>query len=131
MSHVIRDATLEDVDFIAELELELFPGYQANEQGVRQVIQAGMAMVCDQKGYIITAWGPELIDVLRVGVHPDYQGKGIGRDLVRAVLDAAWLPVILTVKKDNVRARRLYEWLGFTYVAIAPQDQALVMLRSE
>lgn len=131
MSNVIRDATLDDVDFVAELELLLFPGYQANEHGVKLVIEAGMVQVSDRAGYIITAWGPELVDVLRVGVHPDHQGKGIGRDLMKAVLDVAWAPVVLTVKEANDKARKLYESLGFKYVAMCPQDEALVMLRAE
>ncbi len=131
MSNVIRDATLDDVDFVAEMELLLFPGYQANEHGVKQVIEAGMVQVSDRAGYIVTAWGPELIDVLRVGVHPDYQGKGLGRGLMQAILDVAWLPVVLTVKEENKKARKLYESLGFKYVALCPQDEALVMLRAE
>lgn len=128
MPHVIRSATLEDVDFIVEMELALFPGYHANEHGVKQVIEAGMAMVSDRAGYIVTAWGPELIDILRIAVHPDHQGKGLGQELMQTVLDAAWLPVVLTVKEGNRRARRLYEKLGFRYVGMAPQDQALMML---
>lgn len=131
MSLVIRDATLEDIDFIAELELLLFPGYQANEHGVKLVIEAGMVQVSDRAGYIVTAWGPELIDVLRVGVHPDRQGRGIGRELMQSILDVAWLPIVLTVKRENTRARVLYRKLGFEFVGVVPQEEALVMLRSK
>jgi ribosomal protein S18 acetylase RimI-like enzyme len=129
MAHVIRDASLDDVDFIAELELSLFAGDHVNEYAVKQVIEAGMVQVCDQKGYIITSWGPELTDILRVGIHPDHQGKGIGQELMEAVLDHTWLPVVLTVRQDNVRAQRLYKKLGFRFVGLVPQDESLAMLR--
>ena len=43
---------------------------------------------------------------------PEYQGLGIGTELIREVL-AGDLPVELWVMKLNTRARRLYERLGF------------------
>ena len=49
---------------------------------------------------------------------PEYQGRGIGTLLIKAVLDGAFqegLPVRLRVLKVNP-ARRLYERLGFTVV---------------
>ena len=51
-------------------------------------------------------------------VHTDYQGRGIGRALMEALLDIAdnWLMlkrVELSVFTDNERAVRLYESLGF------------------
>ena len=52
-------------------------------------------------------------------VHPDFQGRGIGRALLDAALDIAdnWLMlkrVELTVFTDNARAVALYQSLGFT-----------------
>lgn len=51
-------------------------------------------------------------------VHPDYQGQGIGKQLMEAVLDMAdnWLMLVrveLTVYADNHRAIHLYEKYGF------------------
>jgi ribosomal protein S18 acetylase RimI-like enzyme len=131
MSEVIRRATLDDVDFVAELELSLFPDHHVNEYAVKQVIEAGMVQVFDQMGYICTSWGPELIDILRIAVHPDHQGKGIGRELMMAVLKNAWAPIVLMVKEDNLRAQALYKKLGFRFAGIAPQDQALAMFRPQ
>jgi ribosomal protein S18 acetylase RimI-like enzyme len=49
----------------------------------------------------------ELIEIL-----PEYQGRGIGRALIREVI-ARGVPVELRVLKVNPRARALYERLGF------------------
>jgi len=52
-----------------------------------------------------------------VSVHPDLQGQGHARRLIRACLETAarepTLPVRLAVTRENVRAFRLYRDLGF------------------
>jgi ribosomal protein S18 acetylase RimI-like enzyme len=55
--------------------------------------------------------------VSNVAVHPDWQGRGIGRALLETALDfsqdhgGSW--VVLQVRDDNAVARKLYESLGF------------------
>lgn len=124
---MIHLATLDDVDFIADLELSLFPEHGVNEYAVKQVIEAGMVKVFSQVGYIITHYGSDLIDILRIGVHPAHQKKGIGHLLLDAVLSTAWHPVMLTVQRQNTRAIKLYKDLGFRPISWMPQDTALIM----
>jgi putative acetyltransferase len=55
---------------------------------------------------------------LGISIHRDYQGKGVGTALMKALIDLAdnWLMLVrleLTVFEDNERAIRLYEKLGF------------------
>ena len=56
--------------------------------------------------------------VLGMGIIEGYRGKGIGIALMRATLDrakkAGFTRVELTVREDNLRAKSLYEKVGFT-----------------
>lgn len=58
------------------------------------------------------------VGTIGIGVHDDFQGKGIGSTLLAALVDAAdnWLAltrVELVVNADNLAAIRLYEKAGF------------------
>lgn len=56
-----------------------------------------------------------------IGVDPDWQGKGIGRALLRALLaraDEVGAPVYLEVRTDNETAIGLYEAHGFTRIGM-------------
>ena len=55
---------------------------------------------------------------LGISVHDDYQGRGVGKALMQAILDLAdrWTPftrIELTVYADNARAIALYKSFGF------------------
>jgi len=69
-------------------------------------------------GCLAVRRGPEEIRILRVFLFPQFQNRGFGGQLVRAVLsgaEAAGLPVRLRVFEVNP-ARRFYERLGFRVV---------------
>lgn len=58
------------------------------------------------------------VATLGISVHDAYQGRGIGRALMAALMDAAdrWLNILrieLEVYPDNERAIKLYESFGF------------------
>lgn len=90
--------------------------------------------LCERRGvYIVADVGtaivgqadvrvPPLLRLSHVGhftvsVHPRYQGKGLGRALTVAAMqwaaEAGLAQVHLTVFASNLRARKLYESLGF------------------
>jgi ribosomal protein S18 acetylase RimI-like enzyme len=58
--------------------------------------------------------------ISNVAVHPDWQGRGIGRELMEAAVDfargfgGAW--VVLQVRDDNAVAQKLYASMGFQKV---------------
>lgn len=80
---------------------------------------AGAPLIIGTAGLHVNG-NPRLRHSANVGimVHRDYQGQGVGKALMLAVLDMAdnWLMlerVELTVFVDNERAIKLYEQLGF------------------
>ncbi|WP_411705113.1 GNAT family N-acetyltransferase [Edaphovirga cremea] len=60
-----------------------------------------------------------------LGVHPDYQGQGVGSRLMAAMIDMCdnWLNIQrieLTVFKDNAAAIALYRKFGFQHEGTSP-----------
>ena len=85
-------------------------GFLLHEEGDR------LAGFCWTK--LHDADGRRLGEIYVIAVDPDFEGRGLGRELVLAGLDSLWRrgAVIGTLYVDgsNARARRLYERLGFT-----------------
>jgi ribosomal protein S18 acetylase RimI-like enzyme len=66
---------------------------------------------------------PDCFYILEMQLLPEYQGRGLGTDVVRSIIrDAASerLPVGLSVVPANTRARHLYERLGFEITNVDP-----------
>lgn len=79
-------------------------------------------------GYAVLAGlghaGDREFEVHIIGVDPGQQGLGIGRTLLRQMLEVAdreSAPVVLDVRTDNVPARALYEAHGFEIVGVRPR----------
>lgn len=92
-------------------------------------------------GYLLaTLLAPEG-ELYRIGVHPDYRKRGIGRALMEGLLSAAKeravTDIFLEVRADNAAAIALYRSVGFADNGIrknyyhAPDADALLMLRSK
>lgn len=60
--------------------------------------------------------------LLAMGIIEDYRGQGIGEALMNAALDAAKAKgltrIELTVREHNLRAKRLYEKMGFQFEGV-------------
>jgi GNAT superfamily N-acetyltransferase len=59
-------------------------------------------------------------DLRRIAVHPDYQGRGIARQLLQWGLDRADSEKLVSYLNGRPQARRLYENGGFKVVNIVP-----------
>lgn len=87
--------------------------------------------------YCVTELAAGELHVHNVAVHPAYRGHGLGRRLMRLVLDMGARRgarcALLEVRRSNELARRMYESLGFRVLATRrgyyshPVEDALVM----
>lgn len=72
----------------------------------------------ERRGELVVAWDEDPVFLAAVELVPEARGRGIGTAVIRDVLAAAQREgkdVRLQVFKTNVRARRLYEELGFRF----------------
>ena len=135
----------EDDDRLVEMCLQLYaedPGpLPVQAENMRETLKAlrrdpcrGRAVVLEiQKqpsGYalLIAFWSNELggniCEVDELFVVPEYRSQGFGKSLFEAIAQGDLWPtpivgITLGVTPDNVRARRLYERLGFAAVGVS------------
>lgn len=115
-----------DIPAVAALERVLFPTdspwteqmfWSELAAGHRYLVVRGGGGVI--VGYAGLARGPDDAEVQTIGVHPDWQGRGLGRALLRDQLAAAGgRAVHLEVRTDNAAALTLYESEGFVRVGV-------------
>ena len=77
----------------------------------------------DPVGMLEIEHHPTELVIANIQVLPEYQGRGIGSTVIRGVMDLAQQSgavATLQVLEVNVRARRLYERLGFRAIGDAP-----------
>ncbi len=71
----------------------------------------------DLAGYAVAHAAADEGEILNLGVAPAHRRRGVGRQLVRAMMEMlaalAVRAVYLEVRESNVAARELYERLGF------------------
>jgi len=60
-------------------------------------------------------WLADVLEIAEVHVHPDYQARGIGRQMLLALTAGRTEgTAVLSTRDDETRARRLYRSVGFT-----------------
>lgn len=103
---------------VSKLDEILFPDECWNAQTIKTLVSAGnlLGVVRERDSrliaYAIIQIRDGLVDLMRIGVHPDMQNKGFGTDLLKEVLKLE-LPTMLFVRKNNESAIRLYKRNGF------------------
>jgi [ribosomal protein S18]-alanine N-acetyltransferase len=80
------------------------------------------------------------IHINNLAIRPELRGKGLGRTLLRRVLDEAErlgaVHATLEVRRSNIAARRLYEGAGFQLAGVRasyythPIEDALILART-
>jgi [ribosomal protein S18]-alanine N-acetyltransferase len=127
----LRDMSKTDMPRIMALEQELFP----EDAWTREMFAGEFAQPPSRRLYLVAEEGDALIgyagmmftggtqaDVVTLAVDEARWGRGAGTALLTALIDEAvrrgYAEVLLEVRKDNPRARRLYAGHGFTEVGI-------------
>jgi [ribosomal protein S18]-alanine N-acetyltransferase len=127
----LRKMRRADVTAIMALEQELFP----EDAWTPEMFAAEFAQPPSRRLYLVAEAGNALIgyagmmfaggsqaDVVTLAVAPARWGEGTGTALLTALVDEAgkrgYQEVLLEVRKDNPRARRLYLRHGFDEVGI-------------
>jgi ribosomal-protein-alanine N-acetyltransferase len=127
----LREMKRADMAAIMALEEELFP----EDAWTPEMFAAEFAQPPSRRLYLVAEAGNALIgyagmmftagsqaDVVTLAVAPARWGEGTGTALLMALVDEAgkrgYQEVLLEVRKDNPRARRLYLRHGFDEIGI-------------
>ena len=124
----IRRMTLRDVDAVHAIEAATFSKPWTREDFVKEMTQNACArhLVAECGGEIVGFAGAWIVldeaHVTNIAVRSDHRGKGIGKQLTKALVQyAANLGVnymTLEVRRSNTVAQNLYQALGFEYVGV-------------
>ncbi len=130
MTVTIDGLTDSDAQRCAELEAMLFPGDDPwpTVAFVRELAADHNYYVAAREDGVLVGYGgisrlgrtpPFEYEIHTIGVDPAYQGRGIGRRMLDALLTIAADSVVhLEVRTDNHAAIALYRSVGFTEVGL-------------
>ncbi|MGM9521317.1 MAG: ribosomal protein S18-alanine N-acetyltransferase [Oscillospiraceae bacterium] len=137
----VRRAALEDIPAIMDIERASF-SIPWSEHSVMFEFESADAAVLvaddgELEGFAILHRFCDDGELFNIAVREGCRGRGIGRKLLKAVLDSARemgiRRIYLEVRKSNAAARRLYEKLGFAVCGErrnyydAPKEDAILM----
>ncbi len=119
----IRQVHIADLPALVKLDELIFgSSWHKPRSAFKEAIQRAPVFIVGHVGNspIAYAWCDQQKDrghLTRIGTHPDYQGQGIGAQLLHYVLDNAQKMAINTVslntQKSNLRSQELYRRFGF------------------
>lgn len=131
MSIGLRRMRWWDVPDVHAIERDLFPEDPwSAEQFWQELAQPSRSyLVAEESGRVVGYAGAFVMapdsDVQTVGVAPDAQGGGVATalvaNLIHQVAERGATHLLLEVRADNDRARRLYERFGFVRISQRPR----------
>lgn len=141
---LIREMQIDDLEQVMVIENENF-SVPWTETGFFSFLirQDAMFLVAEEDGQVLGYCGVLTVldegDITNVSVDKKYQGQGIGKALVRGLIDktveAGVTTLHLEVRKSNESAIALYEKMGFEKTGIrknyyeAPAEDGILMSR--
>jgi ribosomal-protein-alanine N-acetyltransferase len=119
----IRQATAKDIDDLAELEILCFSSPWSREAFAQDLATNSLAryFIAEKEGRIIAYGGLWIIlpegHITNIAVHPEHRQKGIGKALLRNMIEKSEIEGItchtLEVRVTNRNAIELYRSFGF------------------
>ena len=120
---MIRKATLEDLPTLLELEKVCFRTNPYRKEQIEWFLSTRKAVTFLSTrddvavGSVMLSIGGSEGKVVSIGVHPDWRGKGVAKELMKVAdkwfTDLGVTVVGLEVSVQNPEAIRLYSSLGF------------------
>lgn len=118
----LRPGSFADLDALAQLDAAAFPPlWHFPATALRPLMIQGRLQIAWHEdtlvGYWLMTMSGAIAHVARLAVHPRWQGRGIGRQLMIDALTMAaegnCQRVVLNTQVDNIPSQRLYHSLGF------------------
>ena len=140
---VFREISLGDLDGIVQIERAVNP-FPWGEEALRDTIASSGHHLMSLRegravGFLLSSFVLDEAQLLLIGVSPDWQGVGVGGQLLRELInrsqDQGQKLIYLEVRSGNERAIRLYRSLGFIdigvrrdyYPGLVGREDAIVM----
>ncbi|QSA98518.1 GNAT family N-acetyltransferase/peptidase C39 family protein [Methylococcus sp. EFPC2] len=129
---MIRLANLNDLGSLVEIENRCFDTDRISRRNFRHLLtKANAATLLDERdgkalGYAMLLFntGTSLARLYSIAVAPEHKGSGVGRRLAEAcerlVLERDCVSLRLEIRRDNTASLRLFEKLGYRYLATVP-----------
>jgi ribosomal-protein-alanine N-acetyltransferase len=125
-SHLVIERQDENLDDLLGIDAAAFPPFwRFNQSGLEEAIRATSRsttlMILGGEGtpiaYAVVGFGSAIAYLQRVAVHPEWQGHGMGRSLIRVAARKARASgarvLLLNTQLDNAAALALYDTEGF------------------
>jgi GNAT superfamily N-acetyltransferase len=126
-NHLVVDGSEIALSYLLDIDAAAFkPFWRFDEHGMTEALEAtgnsDTLIIRDAHGgaagFAIVGYGSAVAYLQRVAVHPQWQGQGMGRSLVRAAARKARKNgakiMLLNTQYDNEQAIGLYEDEGFS-----------------
>ncbi|AOY75731.1 ribosomal protein S18-alanine N-acetyltransferase [Clostridium formicaceticum] len=126
----IRKMLMKDIPSVIEIEKQCFPIPWTRGAFETELKKNKLAI------YRVATWENQVVGyggmwfivdeghITNIAIHPNFQGRGIGEAIVRALMEEANIKRIyrmtLEVRKSNLIAQNLYKKLGFISCGIRP-----------